>query len=92
MANNAGSDASACGFSRRLCGAKACNQAGERNRVGGGERNNALPQRAPCQSVAHGRPIPIVTNSLAAKKFPRQRENARAKAGFDAQFSFPPRL
>jgi hypothetical protein len=40
--------------------AKIRNQAGERNRISGGQRNNALPQCSPREPHAHNRSPPVV--------------------------------
>jgi len=57
-----------------LDGAEARNQARACDRVGGDERNNALVQWTPGEGFAHSpSPTPSITNSVAAKKFPRQR-------------------
>jgi hypothetical protein len=59
-----------------LGGTEIRNEASERNRVSGGQRNNALPQCPLRKPHAHNRSPPLVdTNILAAKKFHRQRES-----------------
>jgi len=70
------------GIGCRLGGAEARDQAGERNRISGGKRNNALLQRPLGECDAHNqvpqasfRRLAPMTNSLAAKKFPHQPES-----------------
>src|SRR5215469_3340779 len=81
VANDATSTVNRVG--RRLGGAKACNQAGERNRVSGDERDNALPKWPLRECHAHNTVSPPFDRykQLTGKEIPSPAVKPRKSPG-----------